>query len=80
MRFVYWGGQYFSLRAKQVPLEGDQNSGTGKQVITTRLKKIILDNCPKQLPLYLTKQVLRSTILSSTILSFFFDNSRIGRF
>ncbi len=27
-----------------------------------------------------TKQVLRSTILSLTILSFFFDNSRIGRF
>ncbi len=27
-----------------------------------------------------SKQVLRSTILSSTILSFFFDNSRIGRF
>ncbi len=26
------------------------------------------------------KQVLCSTILSSTILSFFFDNSRIGRF
>jgi hypothetical protein len=27
-----------------------------------------------------TKQVLRSTILSSTIVSFFFDNARIGRF
>ena len=27
-----------------------------------------------------TKQVLRSTILSSTILLVFFDNSRIGRF
>ncbi len=29
---------------------------------------------------YGSKQVLRSTIPSSTILSFFFDNSRIGRF
>jgi hypothetical protein len=27
-----------------------------------------------------SKQVLRSTILSSTIVSFFFDNSRIGVF
>ncbi len=26
------------------------------------------------------KQVLRSTILSSTIVSFFFDNARIGHF
>jgi hypothetical protein len=28
----------------------------------------------------LSKQVLRSTILSSTIVSFFFDNARRGRF
>jgi hypothetical protein len=29
---------------------------------------------------YKPKQVLRSTILSSTIVSVFFNNSRIGRF
>jgi hypothetical protein len=37
---------------------------------------IPVDNAEEEKP----KQVLRSTIPSSTILSFFFDNSRIGRF
>jgi hypothetical protein len=38
--------------------------------------------CTKEITIsgFHSKQVLRSTILSSTILSFFFDNSRIGRF